>query len=235
MAHKDTSVGTLGAVVKDNETGELLLLSNNHVFANCNRAMPGDIIIQPCKADGGNIKADAFGRLERFIPLKISNSNHSGILESFGCKTRDYITLFLGLWNTEYFRTKYGNKVDAAVVIPKDKSEISFHIPEIGPVKGVSEPATGMQVQKYGRSTGLTMGAVKYTHMDIRVNYPDGTSVWLVDQIVTSKMSEFGDSGALLLDMQNRALGLLCGGSEKVSVFSPIQTVLELLNISLVI
>ncbi len=232
MAHKATSVGTLGAVVKDNETGELLLLSNNHVFANCNRAKIRDVIIQPCKADGGLKEADAFARLERFVPLKISYSTK---FNSLRYKTSDFITLFMGLRNTASFKQKYGNQVDAAVARPDNQSQISLNIPEIGSVKGVAEPVEGMQVQKYGRSTGLTRGTVKYTRMDLRVHYPDGTSVWFIDQIVTSKMSEFGDSGALLLDMQNRALGLLCGGSEHVSVFSPIQTVLDLLNISLVV
>lgn len=68
--HYAITAGTLGAVVKDRMTGEKLLLSNNHVFANSNDAQVGDVILQPGPADGGMNPADAVGRLERFVPLR---------------------------------------------------------------------------------------------------------------------------------------------------------------------
>jgi hypothetical protein len=67
--HFAITAGTLGAVVKDRMTGEKLLLSNNHVFANSNDAQLGDAILQPGPADGGQNPGDQVARLERFIPL----------------------------------------------------------------------------------------------------------------------------------------------------------------------
>ena len=74
--HFSITAGTLGAIVKDRLTGEKLLLSNNHVFANSNDAQVGDAILQPGPADGGLNPADMVARLERFIPLRyIEDSN----------------------------------------------------------------------------------------------------------------------------------------------------------------
>jgi hypothetical protein len=69
MGHFKVTAGTLGAVVRDKTTGERLLLSNNHVFANSNDAAPGDAILQPSAMDGGQNPADRVARLERFVKL----------------------------------------------------------------------------------------------------------------------------------------------------------------------
>lgn len=69
VGHFAITAGTLGAVVKDRMTGEKLLLSNNHVFANSNDAHLGDPILQPGPADGGQNPGDQVARLERFVPL----------------------------------------------------------------------------------------------------------------------------------------------------------------------
>lgn len=52
VGHFKISAGTFGAVVRDAETGELLILSNNHILANGTngrdgRAKVGDPILQP--------------------------------------------------------------------------------------------------------------------------------------------------------------------------------------------
>lgn len=70
MGHQNISAGTLGTIVKDRTTGEKLLLSNNHVFANSNDGMVGDAILQPGPMDGGLFPSDIVARLERFIPLR---------------------------------------------------------------------------------------------------------------------------------------------------------------------
>ncbi|MCU0464740.1 MAG: S1 family peptidase [Anaerolineae bacterium] len=70
MGHQSISAGTLGVPVKDRATGDKLLLSNNHVFANSNDANVGDSILQPGPMDGGNFPADIVARLERYVPLR---------------------------------------------------------------------------------------------------------------------------------------------------------------------
>jgi len=50
IGHYKITAGTLGVLVRDEETDEILILSNNHVMANSNGATQGDPILQPVHA-----------------------------------------------------------------------------------------------------------------------------------------------------------------------------------------
>src|SRR3989338_2331097 len=69
IGHYNITAGTLGCLVRDKNTGQFLILSNNHVLANSNRAKKGDSIIQPGTADGGKLKKDKIAELERFVKI----------------------------------------------------------------------------------------------------------------------------------------------------------------------
>ena len=61
IAHYKSTAGTLGALVKDKTTRQLMILSNNHVLANGSsiqdvRAKKGDPILQPGPYDGARRK-----------------------------------------------------------------------------------------------------------------------------------------------------------------------------------
>jgi hypothetical protein len=58
-------VGTLGACVKDNATGDALLLSNFHVMCIDNNWHVGDTMAQPGRVDGGSCPANLVGTLLR--------------------------------------------------------------------------------------------------------------------------------------------------------------------------
>lgn len=75
IGHYLITAGTLGAVVRDKRDGATLLLSNNHVLANENKAKPGDAILQPGAADGGNNSADRIATLARMVKLKKTGPN----------------------------------------------------------------------------------------------------------------------------------------------------------------
>jgi hypothetical protein len=60
-----TFVGTLGAIVKDNTTGNEMLLSNFHVMCVDDGWSVGDTMAQPSRVDGGICPADVVGALER--------------------------------------------------------------------------------------------------------------------------------------------------------------------------
>ncbi len=73
IGHYKVTAGTFGAVVRDRKTGELFILSNNHVLANATdgrdgRARIGDPIYQPGSYDGGT-RDDVIARQERFVPI----------------------------------------------------------------------------------------------------------------------------------------------------------------------
>ena len=70
VAHPDVTAGTLGAFVRAAD-GRVLMLSNNHVLADTDRASIGDPVLSPGPADGGRPDVDRVGTLtafERFQP-----------------------------------------------------------------------------------------------------------------------------------------------------------------------
>ena len=69
IAHYMVGAGTFGAVVRDRDTNEKLILSNNHVLANSNGARIGDPILQPGELDGGVHPSDVIAYLERYQQL----------------------------------------------------------------------------------------------------------------------------------------------------------------------
>lgn len=69
IAHYMVGAGTFGAVVRDRDTNEKLILSNNHVLANSNGARIGDPILQPGELDGGVHPSDVVAYLERYQQL----------------------------------------------------------------------------------------------------------------------------------------------------------------------
>lgn len=75
VGHFRITAGTLGAFVKLRGNGEIRMLSNNHVFADENRAKAGDAIIQPGDADAGRNPADRVGSLAEYRKLSKSKTN----------------------------------------------------------------------------------------------------------------------------------------------------------------
>jgi hypothetical protein len=70
VGHPDVTAGTLGAFVTD-AAGRVLLLSNNHVLADTDRASVGDPVLSPGPADGGRPGVDRVATLtsfERMVP-----------------------------------------------------------------------------------------------------------------------------------------------------------------------
>lgn len=73
VGHPDVTAGTLGAFV--NREGEVHLLSNNHILANCNTAKVNDAVLQPGPLDGGKSPDHEIARLTYFVPLDDTAAN----------------------------------------------------------------------------------------------------------------------------------------------------------------
>lgn len=71
------TAGTLGAFCGSTKAGDdpgtVFMLSNNHVFADVNKAAIGEDIYQPGPQDGGT-SADAVADLYRFVPLALGGT-----------------------------------------------------------------------------------------------------------------------------------------------------------------
>ena len=210
--------GTLGCVGIDKSDGKRCILSNNHVIADKDsnidsRANVGDTIVQPGTLDGGSCagNADRIATLKRWIP----------------------------------FNSAGNNLVDAGIGEIITGTDVSNEIGcDIGLPNGVRELTAGdidtLEVQKCGRTTCHTTGTVTDIDVTVNVGYelltPTGIvprSYQFIHQIFTTYMSTSGDSGSLIMDMDNKAVGLLFAGSSTVTVANPIQTVFDELNIEL--
>lgn len=135
----------------------------------------------------------------------------------------------------DWIEIKFGkeaNAIDAALARPKDLSSVKPEIILIGAPKGITKAKLGMAIQKSGRTTGYTTGKIKDTSATVKVNYDDKVALFR-NQILTTNISQGGDSGSLVLDMKTRALGLLFAGSEVVTILNPISEILKYLNIEL--
>ncbi|HEU0146557.1 MAG TPA: hypothetical protein VFR21_06730 [Bradyrhizobium sp.] len=77
VAHRDVTAGTLGYFCQSRRLGDdpakIYVLSNNHVLANVNKGLPGDMVLQPGPVDGGTM-ADEIGQLSRFHQLDLSGN-----------------------------------------------------------------------------------------------------------------------------------------------------------------
>lgn len=242
IGHKNITAGTFGCVVQRN--GEKLILSNNHVLANSNDARIGDAIYQPGAYDGGTF-LDKIGTLFDFIPLVYEGNNNDGGGTgggggtcSFAKKTASIANFAAKTLGRKHRLMAYNpeaevNLIDAALAKPDNPSDILDEIINIGKPAGIAEINVGDKVQKYGRTTGYTTGTVISVGATTNVSYGTNKMATFRNQIMTGDMSDGGDSGSAVLDMNKNIVGLLFAGSDQVTIFCPIQTVFELLNISL--
>ena len=126
------------------------------------------------------------------------------------------------------------NYVDAAIA-EGEFHDLDREIYWIGYVKGVrflTKP--GEIVQKTGRTTNYTTGKVTSVNATVNVNYGGGQVAKFCRQILTTNMSAGGDSGSLLCDLNENAVGLLFAGSSSVTVHNHILYVQSLLSIRIV-
>ncbi len=120
------------------------------------------------------------------------------------------------------------NTVDVAVATPLSLSQIYTSILNIGGITGKAIPSEGDTLKKMGRTTGLTEAVVIDTSATIQVEYTTGTLTF-TDIILTTKMSEAGDSGSPVLTRDNQFTGLLFAGSNTVTAtckYTNIETAL---------
>lgn len=86
-AHHDVTAGTLGYFCRSTRQGDdpsqLCALSNNHIFANLNRAQVGDALYQAAPADGG-VAADQFAAFLRCVPLQLDGTSPNRIDGAIG-------------------------------------------------------------------------------------------------------------------------------------------------------
>jgi hypothetical protein len=237
LGHYKITAGTFGAVVRDRASGDRLILSNNHVLANSNDASAGDPILQPGAYDGGQLDTDLIGHLERFCALQFNQQPGTcGIADGYAMLGNALARLLGSNHRVTVMEVNPAatNLVDAAVARPVNDADILDEILEIGEVSGTLPGELGMPVRKSGRTTGITTGTITVLDATVDVSYGTGRVARFEDQIVSTAMSQGGDSGSLLAAAgSQQAVGLLFAGSEQTTVFNPIQAVLDCLEVTI--
>ena len=239
IGHMAVTAGTFGAVVKDQATGELLILSNNHILANATdgrdgKSQKGDPILQPGFYDGGHLSKNTIAYLERFVPLERQVALATCPFAAAAVSTANIaLKMVRPHYNLKLEKkSNLPNVVDAAVARPVDPGMVNPEILELGKVQGTAEAELGMEVVKSGRSSGVTRGKVVVVKASLQVYMGNNDICLFQDQVIAEMESKPGDSGSLVLDSGNRAVGLLFAGTERVTSFNRIHLVTEKLGIT---
>jgi len=225
IGHRDITAGTFGLLVQ--REGQAYILSNNHVLADINAAGIGDPIYQPGPADSGTSN-DRIGTLSDFEVIHFGDAEPTCRIAKTLAGGLNWMARITG--STHRLQTIHTtpslNLMDAALALPDQPDLVIPEIIGIGMPTGAAEPVLGQEVQKMGRTSGLTKGIISQINVTADVSYADRTARF-TDQIFTTPMSSPGDSGSSILNMERQAVGLLFAGSERVSIFTPIQRVLD--------
>lgn len=230
IGHFKITAGTLGVVVRLKPSGKRMILSNNHVLANSNDASVGDAIYQPGPYDGGG-PADQIATLGSFMPINFGTGEPTCNLAKMYAAFGNGLAMALGSSHRVHalFENQAAkNIMDAALALPLDDNLVLDDIIQIGKITGAKDATLGMPVRKYGRTTKFTEGTVTVLDAVVQVSYGAGKTATFENQIITTPMSQGGDSGSLLVDRDTPdAVGLLFAGSEQVTIHSPIQPILD--------
>lgn len=221
IAHQNVSAGTLATLCKDANTGEILILSNNHVLANASTnsiqdAHIGDKIFQPSLYDGGT-EFDNVATLERYIPFDGTNINKN-IVDCAVAKPNSNVELITGILGDNE-----DNILKIHGVASIDNSSLKL--------------GDRIKVKKAGRTTGYTEGYITDINFTTVSNYGENKIIRFSDQILAEINLDGGDSGSLLLDEENKVVGLIFAGTningKTYAIANKINNVLTMLNIEI--
>lgn len=130
------------------------------------------------------------------------------------------------------------NSVDCAIAKVTQNNIVSTAILYIGAPKGATDATLDMNVHKFGRTTGYTVGRVASLDTDVTVGYETGDYTFSSQIIVVGShgqsFSDAGDSGSLILQRgTNKAVALLFAGSKTHTIANHIGDVLTALKVKL--
>jgi hypothetical protein len=201
--HPNITAGTISCRVT--KGGLYYALSNNHVYADENRATVGDNELQPGPYDGGLNPRDKIGTLAAFKSIVFSR---------FASNTIDAAIAECSL-------DTLGNSTPAGSYgKPSSTTATAF---------------VGLAVKKQGRTTGLTHGQVYAINASVNVGYDSGTARFVNQIVITpGTFSAGGDSGSLIVTgTGENPVGLLFAGSSSYTIANPIDLVLSYFGVTI--
>ena len=222
VGHFAITAGSIGARVVD-ASGNVFILSNNHVLANSNDATIGDAIYQPGPYDGGTA-ADQIATLFAFKPI-----DFSGGANSFDAAIARSNAIDLG----------FASPTDDGYGAPS--AQIYGDADGDGAFDNVNA-LLGVPVQKYGRTTKLTHGQITGINGTVTVCYEVLYIFCIKSATYTNQLivdaagfSGGGDSGSLIVadDGSLKPVGLLFAGSSTQTIVNRIDLVLAYFHVAI--
>lgn len=259
VGHKDITCGTLGGFVKKvPDDGHTYIISNNHVFANCNDAEIGDECYWPGPADGGT-QDDTIALLAWFKQLDY------GAVPTGNC---NFAKAWAGLGNA----IAKGLRSSSRIEVSAGKQAASMNMADValarlvatidpdgfepnwgafGICSEVGTPAIGDTIGKLGRTTATTYGVVTDIAWVGAVGYGLGRTAWFDGQFISesrpvpwdveypTNFSLGGDSGSCIctldansptLDSSSKIIGLLFAGNGDKTIATPMPRVFNVVG-----
>ncbi len=215
-AQFEVTAGTLSCICRSTREGDdpsmRYVLSNNHVFADVNRAQLGDQIYQQSPLDGGT-SADTIARLTRFVPLKLTSGEAN--------KVDGAIAAIMPGVEIDYSVANVGP------VLGLTEATVNMKICKSGRTSGYTE---GM-VTEVGYDAIVGMD---HTDSSVRAVFHDQLRVEATSPYPAIGLG--GDSGSLVMERTGgNAVGLYFAGPQSgvYGIANPIDEVLSQLEIEL--
>ena len=216
VGHFKITAGTLGAFVRAQAGSGPLILSNNHVLANENRAKKGDAILQPGHFDNGVEPADRIGVLANFKRLKRAGVNLIDCAAASLTSGFDFDPTGLSAVGT--LRGVRSGLLRTREIVHK-----------VGRTTGITR----------GRVTAIEMDNVVVDYDIGSLRFDNQIEIEGADE---EGFSAGGDSGSLIVDEDGQAVALLFAGGDTggtngkgLTYANPLQPVLDVLKVELLL
>lgn len=194
----DNAFGTAGAFFKTIKDNSIYLLSNYHVLLG-RKGKIDDPISHPSKSDASSYGTKA-DEIGRIFWKKDIEKNSFNLIDVAIAKINTGVSVDIG----KYTRCRH------------------IQYKDLGTAK------VGQNVRKCGKTTGLTYGEIRSINCTVNISREKKELDIYRKQILTTKMTEDGDSGSVLVNDEGTVIGLLFGGNNiDLSVANHIPLIIE--------
>jgi hypothetical protein len=194
IGHLNVSAGTLGGFAQAQSDGTKVIVSNNHVLADENRAKIGDAVLQPGSWDNGRVPDDVIGSVWSYVPLKRHGVNRYDIASAVIKK------------GIEFDPCKVGPKRKLMGIGPEVLDQATVYKygrtsgATLGRVKSVEQDRVWIDYDM-----GPSAGSIVSLRFDNLIE---------IEGLGDEPFSEPGDSGSLILDEKGYAIAMLFAGGD---------------------
>ncbi len=129
-----------------------------------------------------------------------------------------------------------GESVTGLLALAQLREDVEFQtiVPNLGVIRGVRPAVAGEQVTMFGRTSGQKTGVVSEVGASVSIAPGGGATLRLTDAIIVSPIATAGDDGALVLNEEGYAVGIVVGASSESTILAPLDRSLEAFGVELV-